>query len=89
MNDDNQPATKADVEEIVTKAIDVTVPGIVSGIVEDATDKILGAVGDQLQTMNSDIDERFDELDERFDRLANDHATRISKLEQTAGISKV
>ncbi len=77
MNNDDKPATRGDVEEIVTRVVD------------GATTKILSSTGDQLQVMNDDIDERFDKVDERFDRLerkfdnsTDDHEVRITKLEK-------
>lgn len=70
MIDDTQPATKKDVEDIVIK------------VVRSSTSEILSAVGDQLHTMNEQIDDRFDRLDQKVDNVTDDHEVRISTLEK-------
>lgn len=70
MSSNDQPATKVDVEEIVTR------------VIKGATTEILTAVGDQLNTMNDDIDQRFDQLERKVDNITDDLTTRVSKLEK-------
>ncbi|MEK7561952.1 MAG: hypothetical protein AAB541_03770 [Patescibacteria group bacterium] len=77
MNSGDQPATKGDVEEIVTR------------VVTKATSEILTAVGEQLNTVNDQIDEVEDNLGSKIDKLelkvnnvTDDHEIRISKLEK-------
>lgn len=84
MNDDNQTATKADLKEFG------------DSIVKDIGESI-SELTDMVAKRFNEVDQRIDEVDDKLgaklDRLelkvntvTDDHAMRISKLEQTAGI---
>ncbi len=77
MNSNPQPATKGDVEEIVTR------------VVTKATSEILSAVGDQINVVGDRIDEvednlgaKIDKLELKVDNVTDDHEVRITKLEK-------
>jgi len=61
MSSTNQPATRQDVEEIVTKSI--------NGAATSITTQILTAVGEQFDAVNDRIDEVEENLGERIDKL--------------------
>ncbi len=81
MNQSDKPASRADVEEIITKAVG------------NATSQILTAVGDQFTIVIDQLDEIGtdtthikNKLDVTADKT-DDHTGRISKLEKAANIS--
>ena len=80
MNDDEKPATRGDVKEIVTE--------VVTAVVTKSQKEILGAVGDQFITLSDDIEERFDSLDVTTARIENKLDATADKVDgHTADIS--
>lgn len=60
MNRDNTPATKTDVEEIVTQ--------VVTKVVGNAKTEILSAVGDKFEIVN----DRLDNVEDRLEEIQTD-----------------
>lgn len=79
MNQSDQPATRADVEEIVER--------IVTKSVGSATTQILTAVGDQFSVVIDQldsVDSHINRLENKVNNVSDDHEVRITKLEQAA-----
>ena len=81
MNSDDKPATRGDVEEIVDR--------VVTKKLDRATDKILTAVGDQLNVVIDRIDDVEDNLsgqikhvDRKLDNFSQNFEKRVSTLEK-------
>ncbi|OGL39983.1 hypothetical protein A3J32_03035 [Candidatus Saccharibacteria bacterium RIFCSPLOWO2_02_FULL_46_7] len=69
MKQADQPATRGDVQEIVTKIVTVAI--------DSSTKQILGAVGDQFEIVN----DRLDGIENQLDIIQTDsaHARNISQ----------
>jgi tetrahydromethanopterin S-methyltransferase subunit G len=90
--DDNQPATRRDVEEIVGEVVGQALQVVADQF--EAQNKRIDKLFDKIEKRLDEHDRRFDAIDKRFDRLerkldgtiarVDSHETRIGLLEKRA-----